>query len=111
MTKQKVLITGGTQGLGLDIARKFLENNYEVIICSRKKQNLNKSVGKLKKINPFVHGLMCDLTESNQLKKLSKTLIKKFRFIDILIHNAAILIPKSFDIRILVNNRGIFEFE
>ena len=35
-----VIITGGSSGIGLDIAKRFLQNNWQVIVTGRKK-NIN----------------------------------------------------------------------
>ena len=40
---KSVLITGGSQGLGLVIASKFIKKGFDVIIVARKKDSLNKA--------------------------------------------------------------------
>ena len=46
---QTIWITGGSTGIGFAVAKKFLEENWRVIISSRNEEKLNKAVEKLKK--------------------------------------------------------------
>ena len=45
---QTIWITGGSSGIGFAVAKKFLEENWRVIISSRNEEKLNKAVEELK---------------------------------------------------------------
>ena len=50
MLKNKVaIITGGTRGIGLEIARLFIENHAEVIIFGSKEESINNAIDELSK--------------------------------------------------------------
>ena len=62
MEMKKILIIGGSSGLGSYLTRLYYKNNYDVTTLSR---NLNSSFSK--KINQ----IKCDVTNSNELKTIS----------------------------------------
>ena len=51
LMKKTIVITGGSRGIGNSIAHKFVKNNYNIITCSRSKNNLSELTKQLKKIN------------------------------------------------------------
>ncbi|MBU1964396.1 MAG: SDR family NAD(P)-dependent oxidoreductase [Proteobacteria bacterium] len=42
-----VVVTGGSRGIGLELARNFLEQGARVVVCGRKEENLKAAVQKL----------------------------------------------------------------
>ncbi len=55
--RKKVLITGGSKGIGLAIARKFYEGGFEVIICARGEKGLAAAKNEM----PNIHTYQCDI--------------------------------------------------
>ena len=84
---QKVLITGGSSGIGLALAKKFVENNNTVIIIGR---NLSK-LEKVKVENPKIHIFQIDVTDDAEVRMLVDDIDEKFDGIDILVNNAGIM--------------------
>lgn len=84
---QKVLITGGSSGIGLALAKKFIENNNTVIIIGR---NLSK-LEKVKVEIPKIHIFQIDITDDAEVRMLVDDLDEKFDGIDILVNNAGIM--------------------
>jgi len=91
LTDKIALITGGTRGIGFSIAKKYARNGATVIILSRNNQQLKRAVFDLKKIGNQVYSYQCDVSDVEQVDKLSETLNQKFSRLDILVNNAAIL--------------------
>jgi 3-oxoacyl-[acyl-carrier protein] reductase len=89
---KKVLITGCSKGIGLDMARLFCKKNFYVIPCFRKKNNQSLSVIKnLKTISNKIDPFFFDLEEKKKLSlELNKIKIKHYD-IDVLINNAGYL--------------------
>ena len=87
LSNQTVLITGGGSGLGLALAKKFLENNNTVIITGR---NLAK-LEKVKQENPKIHIYQSDVTDDAEVRMLADDIQQKFDGLDILINNAGIM--------------------
>lgn len=86
-SNQTVLITGGGSGIGLALAKKFLENNNTVIITGR---NLSK-LEKVKQENPKIHTYQSDVTDDTAVKMLADDIQKIFDGLDVLINNAGIM--------------------
>ncbi|MBU7584105.1 MAG: SDR family oxidoreductase [Nostoc sp. TH1S01] len=77
-----VLITGGSSGIGLALARKFLQAQNRVIITGRDSQKL----ADVKKVFPDIITEVADLTDVNALQKLAN----RYPNVNILINNAGI---------------------
>ncbi|WP_047547537.1 SDR family oxidoreductase [Psychroserpens sp. Hel_I_66] len=84
---QKVLITGGSSGIGLALAKKFIENDNIVIIIGR---NLSK-LEKVKVENPKIHIFQIDVTDDAEVRMLVDDIEEKFDGIDILVNNAGVM--------------------
>ena len=86
--KDKVaLVTGGATGIGRSIAKNLAKEGCIVIITSRNKKNLQKTLIEIKNLSPKSHGYAMDVTKKNQPKKLIEKIIKKFSSIDIVVNN------------------------
>ena len=86
-SNQTVLITGGGSGIGLALAKKFLEHNNTVIITGR---NLAK-LEKVKQENPKIHIYQSDVTDDAEVRMLADDIQEKFDGLDVLINNAGIM--------------------
>jgi len=83
--KNKVaLVTGGATGLGKGMAIALSKANAKVIITSRNKDKIKKT---LKELNKDSIGYNLDLTNDKDLDKLYKNIKKKYGGVDILINN------------------------
>lgn len=84
--KTTVLITGGSSGLGLEMARQMLSEGAEVIICGRSKVKLDDAKNKL----PKVHTVPCDITLAEDRERLKALISKDFSNLNLLVNNAGI---------------------
>ncbi|MCI4667209.1 MAG: SDR family oxidoreductase [Bacteroidia bacterium] len=89
MTRKKIFITGASKGIGLAIAQKFYEEAYEVIICARKQEGLDKA----KALLPGIHTFNCDVSDVSQIKALAEKINKEFGAMDVLVNNAGSFQP------------------
>lgn len=93
MLNEKVaIITGGTRGIGLETAKKFLENGAKVAILGSKEESINKAIKEIKEINPNYNiiGFYPNLTNENEIKDTFNKIEKEFKRIDILVNNAGL---------------------
>ena len=98
MLKDKVaIITGGTRGIGLEIAKVFLENNAKVIIFGSKEESVKKAINGLKELEYDVDGYYPDLNDRDQLNDIVEKINEKYGRIDILINNAGISANKKIE--------------
>ncbi|MEI6093220.1 MAG: SDR family NAD(P)-dependent oxidoreductase [bacterium] len=81
-----VLITGGSMGIGLELAKEFLNLGNEVIICGRRKDRLEEVVKK----NPDLKIIVCDVSNQKSRKELFDWTCSNFKNLNILINNAGV---------------------
>ncbi|HVX85817.1 MAG TPA: SDR family NAD(P)-dependent oxidoreductase [Phycisphaerae bacterium] len=86
LRNKTVLITGGSRGLGLVLARRFLAKGAKVAVCARDQQELDAASRQLAN-HPFA-AFRCDLTQRPQVEQLIADVEARFGPIDILINNA-----------------------
>jgi len=87
-----VLITGGSRGLGLALAREFAEHHARVAIVARDSGELAAAKSELAKHDLDVMTLVCDTTDQAQVKSVVAEVEEKLGYIDVLINNAGSII-------------------
>ena len=90
-----VIITGGTRGIGLEIARKFGQEKAQVIIFGSKEESVSKATEILKKENIVVEGYYPNLNNENEVTDVITKIYATYKHIDILINNAGISASKK----------------
>ncbi|WP_434503067.1 SDR family NAD(P)-dependent oxidoreductase [Prevotella sp.] len=104
------LVTGGTSGIGLAIARRFKAEGAKVIITGR-------NFEKLKKVSSDIFEYtVLDISDVENINENMKRVISKFGFIDIFVNNAGIfesasweqITPNMYDKVLNTNTRGLF---
>lgn len=85
------IVTGGTKGIGKAIANGLLERGAKVAICARSKADLDRCVQELSAgADGRIAGMVCDVSDLDQVKALVESTAERFGGIDILINNAAV---------------------
>ena len=83
-----VLITGGSRGLGLVMAREFARAGADVTICARDSEELDRARQELRGYAVDMLGVMCDVTKRTQVEGMIEGVTRHFGRIDILVNNA-----------------------
>jgi NAD(P)-dependent dehydrogenase (short-subunit alcohol dehydrogenase family) len=86
-----VLITGGSRGLGLLLAREFARRGSRVAICSRHADQLERAREDLKNRGADVWARTCDVSNPEEVSRFVAELKAEFGPIDILVNNAGII--------------------
>ncbi len=86
LSNNKILITGGASGIGLGLAKRFLEENNTVIICGRRVALLNEIAKKY----PGIIVKKCDLAKETDRIELFEWVAEKHPDLNVLVNNAGI---------------------
>lgn len=84
------LITGGSRGIGLAIAKAFAGAGYNVIITSRDDARLKQAVDEAKGSAGSVKGLNCHVSDPSSVQKLFDEIRQRHGSIDVLVNNAGV---------------------
>lgn len=110
MTKT-ILITGATDGIGLEAAKILVEQGHHVLLHGRNRERLSQLEGMLADIagSGSYESYLADLSRMDEVEKLANQIIAKHDTLDVLINNAGVLktaspiTPEGLDVRFVVN--------
>ena len=83
INKRRIVITGGTAGIGYEMT-KYLHSNNELIVISRNLNKLNELSHEFDGITTY----QADLSKAGDVETVADDIVKRFESIDILINNA-----------------------
>lgn len=87
LTGRTILITGGSSGIGLQLAEQLLARDNVVVITGRSERALEEA----KRRFPSLHTVQSDVSEVDGIRMLHDTVAKRFSKLDTLINNAGIM--------------------
>jgi uncharacterized oxidoreductase len=87
MVDNTVLITGGSEGLGLSMAEELLDKGNIVIICGRSVDKLNEAKKKLPKLITY----QCDVSNEQSIDALIIEIRERHPLLNILVNNAGVM--------------------
>src|SRR3954453_14708653 len=93
-----VLITGGSRGLGLVLARQLAARGARLAICSREPDELQRASDDLTAQGAEVVAVPCDVTDQEQVEMMVRTVLDRFDSIDVLINNAGTIQVGPFEV-------------
>ncbi|WP_115584301.1 SDR family NAD(P)-dependent oxidoreductase [Xanthomonas dyei] len=86
---QRVLIAGGSRGIGLAIAEAFVRSGAHVSICARSADGLTQAAQTLAAYGTAVHTLPCDLADAAQIEAYVQAAAQALGGLDVVINNAS----------------------
>jgi NAD(P)-dependent dehydrogenase (short-subunit alcohol dehydrogenase family) len=110
------LITGGSSGIGLAIARALGEDGYGVTVSARRPEKLEDAARQLGDEGVEVHSVAANMADEDDIKKAVSGHRERFGRLDVLINNAGIGIgapvaeteTKKLDLQLDVNLRAVY---
>jgi uncharacterized oxidoreductase len=87
LENKTVLITGGTSGIGMELAWQLLQRDNTVIVTGRDRQKLDAA----ERIFPNIHTFESDVSNPTAIKTLYDNVLRAFPALDVLVNNAGIM--------------------
>ena len=87
LSKRTILITGGTSGIGLELAKQLLARGNEVIVTGREQSRLDE----VKRTYPNIHTIESDVSNPESIVSLHNHVVSNFPGLNVLINNAGIM--------------------
>lgn len=115
--KKVAIITGGSRGIGKEIAKKFAKENYNLVInYVSEKTNTEELKKEFEELGAEVLFIKTNVTSYEECEKMAKDAINQFGKIDVLVNNAGVtkdslllrMKEEDFDTVINVNLKGTF---
>jgi NAD(P)-dependent dehydrogenase (short-subunit alcohol dehydrogenase family) len=115
VAERAALITGGSSGIGLAIARALGEDGYGVTVSARRPEKLEEAAEGLRSEGLEVHSVAAMMTEEEQIVALVDSHRERFGRLDVLVNNAGVgigeqmheITAKKLDIQLGANLRGV----
>lgn len=86
-----VLITGGSRGLGLVMARQLAREKARLVLLARDREELARAEAQLVQLGAAVRTIACDLAEAEQIGTAVREAMAHFGGVDVLINNAGVI--------------------
>ena len=90
LTGRVAIITGGSIGLGRQMAEGLAEMGANVVLCARKKERCRQAAEELQQLGVQTMALACDVKSAASIQEMVDATLAQFGRIDILINNAGI---------------------
>ncbi len=88
LSGKTALVTGGSRGLGLQLAQALGEAGAKIMLSSRKAEDLQETAGELKAAGIAVDWIAADCAKEADIRSLADQTIERFGHVDILVNNA-----------------------
>ncbi len=97
MAEKAALVTGGSSGIGLAIARALGEDGYGLTVSARRPEKLEAAVEDLRSEGLEVQSVPANMADEEDLKKLVEAHRERYGRLDVLINNAGVGIGEAMD--------------
>jgi len=84
------VITGSTRGIGLGIAEAYAREGAELVVSSRSQTAVDEAVQHLREVGSKAAGLVCDVSQQEQVLALADFAVQNFGKVDIWFNNAGL---------------------
>ena len=91
LKNKTVLITGGSRGLGLVMAREFAREGSRLVLCARDEQELDQARLDLENSGAEVMVVPCDITNQQDVNAMIAAVNDRFGGVDVLVNNAGVI--------------------
>src|SRR5436309_15182779 len=89
-TGEVALVTGGSRGLGLEIAQAFGDAGATIVITARREQWLNEAEQYLKGRGITVYSFICDVANISSVEQVMPQILETCGKVDVLVNNGGL---------------------
>lgn len=90
LTGKTAIVTGGSRGIGKEMAEALAEAGASIMLCARRAEWLEDTVNEFAARGFNVAGKVCDVSNAEEVQAVVDSTVKRFHSVDILINNAGI---------------------
>ncbi|HJS24062.1 MAG TPA: SDR family oxidoreductase [Pyrinomonadaceae bacterium] len=91
LKNKTVLITGGSRGLGLVMAREFAHEGARLVLCARDEEELQRARSDIEDYGAEVMTVLCDITNKQSVDDMVAAVNSRFGGVDVLVNNAGVI--------------------
>ncbi|MFD2933424.1 SDR family NAD(P)-dependent oxidoreductase [Spirosoma flavum] len=92
-----IVITGGSRGLGLELARLLAKEGANLALCARDADELDRAKSELVQFGVSVYTQVCDVTNKVQVERFAENVRQAIGPVDVLINNAGIIVVTPYE--------------
>ncbi|MCM3872726.1 MAG: SDR family oxidoreductase [Pyrinomonadaceae bacterium] len=90
LSGRSAIVTGGSRGLGKEMAEGLAEAGASLMLCARREEWLTPTVEEFRGRGFRTEGLLCDVSNPEQVQRVVDKTVEAYGKIDILINNAGV---------------------
>jgi gluconate 5-dehydrogenase len=90
LTGKTAIVTGGSRGIGKEMAEGLAEAGANLMLCARRQEWLDETVAEFTDRGFNVAGKVCDVSKAEEVQAIVEATVEKFGTLDILVNNAGI---------------------
>lgn len=105
MSSKRILVTGASRGIGLELVKQFTDQRHKVLALSRNTADLEKRASGFENL----HALETDITTEVGIDKIVDFVDEHWDQVDVVIHNAGALLLRPFEKTTIADFQKIYE--
>ncbi|HEY3025231.1 MAG TPA: 3-oxoacyl-ACP reductase FabG [Pyrinomonadaceae bacterium] len=90
LSGRAAIVTGGSRGLGREMAEGLAEAGASLMLCARREEWLTPTVADMRGRGFNVEGMLCDVANAEQVQRVVDKTVETYGNVDILINNAGV---------------------
>src|SRR6476620_8042638 len=88
LTGKTAIVTGGSRGIGKEMAEGLAEAGANLVLCARRAEWLDKTVDEFRAKGFKVTGVTCDVSKPEEVQAVVEGTLKEFGRVEVLVNNA-----------------------
>jgi gluconate 5-dehydrogenase len=90
LTGKTAIVTGGSRGIGKEMAEALAEAGSNLMLCARRREWLDKTVNEFAERGFSVAGKIGDVSKPEEVQAIVDSTVKRFGAVDVLVNNAGV---------------------